>query len=130
MVKFSHIIFYVKDISSTIAFYKKAFDIDVRFLHESGTYAELETGSIALAFVSESLADMNLPHGYYKNNPQDLPAACEIVFTVSNVHEAFEKAAKAGASKLIEPQEKPWGQTIAYVRDPQGIFIEIASEMA
>lgn len=126
---FSHIIFYVKDLHKTLEFYKKAFDLKPRFLADTGNYAELETGPITLAFVTEETASKHLPKGYYKNDPDKLPAGCEIVFTVDNVQKALDKVLKAGAMKVTDPENKPWGQTIAYVRDPEGILIEISSKM-
>jgi lactoylglutathione lyase len=31
--------------------------------------------------------------------------------------------------QVAEPKTKPWGQTVAYVRDPDGVLVEIGSEM-
>jgi uncharacterized glyoxalase superfamily protein PhnB len=42
---------------------------------------------------------------------------------------SFSKALKAGATLVAPLADKPWGQTIGYVRDPNGILIEISSEM-
>ncbi len=129
MVKFSHVIFYIKDMNRTISFYQKAFGIGLRFLDESGVYAELETGDVKLAFVLENIANSNLPSGYYKNDPAKLPAGCEIVFTTDDVQSTFNNALKVGAIKVTDPEKKPWGQTIAYVLDPEGVLIEIGSKM-
>ena len=46
-----------------------------------------------------------------------------------DVGAGFERAVEAGASAVSEPQKKPWGQEVAYVLDPDGILIEIASPM-
>ena len=40
---------------------------------------------------------------------------------------AFARAVENGASALAEPKEQPWGQVVAYVRDPFGTLVEIAS---
>lgn len=130
MLKLSHVIFYVKDMQATLKFYENAFDIKTRYIHEGGVYAELETGATSLAFITEKAIDTMLPGGYYKNDPAKMPAGCEIVFTSANVQETFENAIKAGATKVSNPEVKPWGQTVAYVRDPEGILVEIASVMA
>ncbi|VAW47781.1 Lactoylglutathione lyase, partial [hydrothermal vent metagenome] len=45
MIKFGYTIVYVSDVKSALEFYKKSFGFDCRFLHESGDYGELETGS-------------------------------------------------------------------------------------
>ncbi len=129
MVSFSHTILYVKDIPKALSFYKDAFDISPKFVHESNQYAELNTGQTVLAFASESLAAYNLPNGYVPHDVAKLPLACEIVFTVPDVQAWYEKALKAGAKHIAAPQQKPWGQTVAYVQDPNGVLIEIASPL-
>jgi lactoylglutathione lyase len=129
MVTFSHTIFYVKDIEKIIAFYEKAFGIKPKFVHESGLYAELDTGGTTLAFADEALGKENLPDGYIPNDPSRSPSACEIVFTVKDVENSYDDAVTAGAIALVSPKQKPWGQTVAYVRDPSGVLIEIASLM-
>lgn len=43
---------------------------------------------------------------------------------------AFEQALSVGAIELAAPAEKPWGQTVAYVPDPFGTLIELASPLA
>lgn len=129
MANFTHMLYYVKNIPQLIDFYERAFGVKPKFVHESGFYAELDTGATALAFAEESIGDDNLPEGYVPHDLRKPPAGCEIVFTVDNVQEAYEKAMDAGAVALVPPKEKPWGQTVAYVRDPAGILIEIASVM-
>src|SRR3954451_22913451 len=55
-VRFGYTIVYVRDVAASVEFYEKAFGLERRLLHESGQYAELETGSTALAFASHELA--------------------------------------------------------------------------
>ncbi|HEY2811093.1 MAG TPA: VOC family protein [Rhabdochlamydiaceae bacterium] len=130
MVNFSHTLFYVKDIVKLIDFYEKAFGIKPKFVHESKLYAELDTGRTSLAFADDTLGRENLPEGYIPNDPAQTPSACEIVFTVLDVDHAYKTAVDAGAIALVPPKHKPWGQIVAYVRDPSGILIEIASPIA
>jgi uncharacterized glyoxalase superfamily protein PhnB len=40
---------------------------------------------------------------------------------------AYERALREGAEAVAPPQSKPWGQEVAYVRDPDGILVELAS---
>ena len=129
IVSFSHTIVYVQGILELLPFYEKAFGIMPKFIHESGMYAELDTGYTTLAFADESLGHANLPQGYIQHDKKSLPLACEIVFTVGDVQKVYKKALQAGAIQVADPKEKPWGQTVAYVRDPYGVLIEIASRM-
>lgn len=43
-VKLAYTIIYVPDVPASLAFCEAAFGMRRRFLHESGTYGELETG--------------------------------------------------------------------------------------
>jgi lactoylglutathione lyase len=126
-MKFSYTILYVKNVAESVAFYEKAFSLKQRFIHESGQYAEMETGTISLAFASNELAHSNLPQGFQENNLSQLPAGIEIAFVTDNVVVAFSQALEAGAIAVVDPKVKPWGQTIAYVRDLDGILIELCS---
>ena len=56
-MRLGYVIHYVPDVAATVAFYEAAFGLERRFLHESGTYAEMETGATALAFASEALPE-------------------------------------------------------------------------
>ena len=129
MISFSHMIFYVKDIPTALAFYKKAFDITPKFVHESNQYAELNTGATSIAFASEALGQENVIGGYIKHDVHQKPFACEIVFTVQDVEFVYKTALESGAISVVGPKQKPWGQTVAYVRDPNGILIELASPL-
>lgn len=128
-MKFGYTIIYVSDVEQTVSFYEHVFGLSRRFVHESGQYAELETGSTALAFASDALGEMNLNGHYIKNQASQTPPGFEIAFVSDDVHAAFEQATAAGAVALSEPKAKPWGQTVAYVRDLNGVIVEIASPM-
>ena len=124
-----HIIYYVDDVEKTIEFYEKAFGLQRAFIDETGSYGQLETGTTALGFASKSLAKQNLGNGFRAISRDELPGV-EISFTTKDVARALSHAVKSGAELIAPPDAKPWGQTIAYVRDFNGILIEISSEMA
>jgi lactoylglutathione lyase len=50
-------------------------------------------------------------------------------FITDNIAETLEKATKAGAKIIEEPKQKPWGQTVCYIRDIDGFLIEICTPM-
>jgi uncharacterized glyoxalase superfamily protein PhnB len=90
---------------------------------------EEETGSTKLAFASNELASSNLINGFQENSLSAQPAGIEIAFTTDDVDAAFNRAVEAGAISLVVPKQKPWGQKVGYVRDLDGILIEIASQI-
>jgi uncharacterized glyoxalase superfamily protein PhnB len=53
----------------------------------------------------------------------------EIAFTTDNVEELYHKAIEAGATAEAPAEWKPQGQTVAYVRDPDGFLLEICTPM-
>jgi lactoylglutathione lyase len=128
-MQFGYVIIYVADIEKTVAFYERAFGLKRRFVHESGAYAELETGATALAFVSESMLSTT-GHHFRPNRQEDTPAGAEIAFVVEDVPGAFEHAVAAGALPHAEPEQKPWGQTVSYVRDNNGFLVELCSKIS
>ncbi len=123
-----YVILYVKDVKKTINFYEKAFDLKLRFLHESKAYAEMETGQTLLAFVSEDMIQQS--HAFRKNSLTKEPAGIEISFVTDNVEKQYNTALKAGAASVIKPEHKPWGQTICYVKDNNGCLVEICSPIS
>ena len=129
-MKFAYTILYVRDVARSLAFYESAFGLERRFLHESGMYGELETGSTILAFAAEAIAQSNLVGGFQSADPSRPPAASEIAFATTDVQSAFERATRAGAVSAAAPKTKPWGQTVAYVRDPDGHLVELCTPLS
>jgi len=126
-MKFGYTIVYVPDVPASLQFFEQAFDFPRRFLHESGTYGELETGETILAFAAHSLGDMNLPSGHVAAHTSKQPLGMEIAFVTPDVEKAHKKAVAAGAKELSAPQAKPWGQIVSYVRCPDGTLVELCT---
>ena len=126
-MKLGYTIIYVPNVTQTLEFFEKAFGLKKKFLHDSGDYGELDTGETALAFASHELGQANLPKGYVAASESLLPLGVEIAFTTADVRSAFESAIAAGANAIKEPELKPWGQTVAYVRCPDGTLVELCT---
>jgi len=126
-MRFGYTILYVADVSASLDFYERAFGQRRRFLHESGQYAELETGATTLAFAAVELAASNLPQQHHPAAAGESPPVFEVCFVSDDVGGAFRRALREGAEPVNAPQTKPWGQDVAYVRDPDGTLVEIAS---
>ena len=129
-MKFGYTIIYVPDVDASLRFFESAFGFLRRFLHESGMYGELETGETTLAFAAHELGEMNFPAGHVKAHTSAAPLGMEIAFVTDNVARAHAAAVGAGAVELSAPQEKPWGQTVSYVRCPDGTLVELCSPMS
>jgi lactoylglutathione lyase len=125
-MRLAYVIFYVPDVEATVAFYEKAFGLKRRFVDESG-YGELETGATSLGFASESLMESN--HVRFRpSRPGDSQAsAAEIAFIVDDPSAAFDRAVSVGASPVMKASRKPWGQTVAYIRDVNEFVVELCT---
>lgn len=125
-MQLGYTIIFVRDVLETVAFYEAAFGVERRFVHESNLYAELETGATALAFAGLEAAEMN-NIAITPNDPASPAAAWEICFVTDDVAAGFDRAVAKGCTPVSKPSEKPWGQTVCYVRDLNGCLVEIAS---
>ncbi len=126
-MKFGYTIVYVPSVVDTLRFYQDAFGFETRFLHASGEYGELETGATVLAFASHAMGYLNLGGKYQPADLSAAPLGIELAFVTDDVAAAYAKAVAAGATPIKPPIEKPWGQTVAYVRAMEGSLVEICS---
>ncbi len=124
---FAYTIVYVDDVEASLAFFEDAFGLARRFLVETGDYGELETGATALAFAQHDTARGNLGHDYVDAATSPAPLGIEIGLVVDDVPAACDRAVAAGAALLRPPTTKPWGQTVAYVRCPDGSLVELCT---
>jgi len=131
-MKYGYTLIYVEDVLKTLVFYEKAFGFERGMVYEENgvvDYAELKTGEVAIGFASYDLAKMNLGEKFEKISPKGNPVGLELVFVDDDVEASTNKAVQAGAELIAEPIDKPWGQTVSYVRSIEGTLIEICSPM-
>lgn len=128
-MKFGYTILYVPNLEEALNFYERAFGFKRKFVAESGFYGELDTGETTLSFCEETRLEMeNLP--FRSTRPSDLPPAMEIAFVTTDVEGQYNKALAEGAQSVREPKAAPWGQLVAYVRDLNGVLVELCTPMA
>lgn len=129
-MKLGYVIAYVPDVAKSLTFFSQAFGFEQRFLHESGTYGELDTGGTTLAFAAHELGDANFPGGHVHASASAKPLGMELAIVTADVAAAHERAVQFGATELSGPVRKPWGQTVSYVRSPDGVLIEICTPVS
>lgn len=121
-----YIILYVNDLEKTKYFYGELLGLKLR--GEYGSYIEYDTGATILSMNTREggreVTSLPIPDGVRKEQ------TFEIGFVTEKVEEVVSNLKAAGVPVLMEPKEKPWGQTVAYVEDPDGHYIEICSPMA
>lgn len=129
MLRLGYTAFYVPDVRRTVDFYTAAFGLQMRYMHPSGEYAGMETGQTLLAFSGEALVRSNLlgEMNYHRNRPDGEPAGAQPAFIVDDLTAAIGKAVAADAVLVTKPEAKPWGQTLAFLRDVNGVLVELCT---
>jgi len=128
-MKFAYTIVYVADVASSLAFFEEAFGFSRRLLTPEGDYGELDSGDTTLSFASKALALSNHPEGFRFADDGALPLGVEIALATDDVAAAHQAALAAGARELAAPQLKPWGQTVSFLRCPDGMLLELCSPL-
>jgi lactoylglutathione lyase len=127
-MKLGYTIIYVDSVEDALSFYREAFGLETRFLHESGAYGELETGAAALAFASHDIGSAHLGEkGYRRVAPDQPPFGIEVALVTEDVEAAHQRAVAAGARPLRAPERMPWGQTGAWLQSREGTLIELCT---
>lgn len=129
-MRFGYTIVYVADPARSLEFFECAFGLARRFMHESGDYGELYTGPTTLAFARHATARANLGCDYLAADTSLRPLGMEIGLVCDDVEKACRRAVAAGATLLKEATVKPWGQTVAYLRCPDGTLVEVCTPVA
>lgn len=125
-MKMKYTILYVNDVEASIQFYHHILGFPIKLGVES--YVEFDTGEVTLSInsrqdVKESLG---LPVPEAVSSSQTF----EIGFVVDDVNETIASLKEKGVPVIKEPAKKPWGQTVSYVSDPDGHFIEICDAVS
>ncbi len=128
-MKFRWAIVYVSDVEATMSFYEKALGLERRFVAEDGGYGEMATGETRIGFATQAMSEGAINGGVVQLDPGSKPQATEFGFATDDVAAAFRRAVDAGAVPVSEPEKKPWGQVVAYVRDLNGMLIEFGTDI-
>jgi predicted enzyme related to lactoylglutathione lyase len=120
------VIVYVDDPPAAAAFYERVFAMKLDFAFD--TYAQLDTGATKLGFAAYTLGDDNFDGGVLRAD-DGTPSNVELALVHEDVDGAYAHALDAGCTALAEPKDKPQGQRVAYVRDPFGTLVELATPL-
>jgi len=129
MIKFKYLILYVEDVEKSINFYQNTFNTQIKFITPEKDYGELLTGETTISFASVSLASSNIKKGFLSSKAGEKPFGIELGFTTDHVEALVEKAVKNGAVLYEDIAVKPWGQKVAYIKDPDNYLVEICTEI-
>ncbi len=126
-MKFGYVILYVADVPASVSFYEAGLGLSLKSIDPTSSFAEMETGTTSLALCSRAFLETM---GKTVAAPSRGLPSSEIAFVTDDPAAALERAVAAGAVSVQAPELMPWGQTTAYVGDPDGFLIEFCTPMA
>jgi lactoylglutathione lyase len=116
----------VKDLNRSIEFYTKTMGMkEVR-------RGKMEAGGIWVELMSKG-SDHPLELNYYPPRSrfyEKYVAGSELdhlAFSCDDVRRSYKKALRGGATSAVDPWDEG-GSTLAFVRDPDGVWIELHSK--
>ncbi|CUB21015.1 Lactoylglutathione lyase [Bacillus safensis] len=125
-MKMKYTILYVNDVEASIHFYQHVLGFPIKLRVES--YVEFDTGDVTLSINSRQ--DVKEALGLPVPETNQASQTFEIGFVVHDVDQTIASIKEKGVPIIKEPAKKPWGQTVAYVSNPDGHFIEICDAVS
>ncbi|MFP7465181.1 VOC family protein [Bacillus safensis] len=125
-MKMKYTILYVNDVEASIYFYQHVLGFPIKLRVES--YVEFDTGDVTLSINSRQ--DVKEALGLPVPETNQTSQTFEIGFVVDDVEQTIASMKEKGVPIIKEPAKKTWGQTVAYVSDPDGHFIEICDAVS
>lgn len=129
-MKLGYTILYVESVAATLKFYAAAFGLETAMATPGDEYGELSTGDTKLAFAANSFAKGLTDVPFEAASLDRAAPPLELGLVTADVEAAFARAVVAGAVVVKQPETKPWGQVVGYVRDNNGFLVEICSPMS
>lgn len=121
-----YVVLVVGDLDRALPFYTDVLGLALG--HRSGPFAQLDTGRTRVALFERRAMARTLERAL-RPPPEDAPGF-ELGFKVDDVDAAYAALLGRGARPAVAPTDRPWGQRTAYVRDPDGHWIELAQPIA
>jgi len=128
-MKYGSTVLFVENVKESIAFYEAAFGFPTKFFDEAFGFAILNAGGSELGLSSFKGGEQMMP-GKFQKPSEGKTEGVEIAFYLDDVPAAFEKAIAAGATEMASPKKMPWGQSVAYVKCPEGTIVGLCTPIA
>jgi len=127
---YAYTVLYVKDVEKAVAFYSKAFGINIRRLDNSRRWGELESGQTTIAFTPIHQHETDEVTGeVHTFQSKSERGPIEVCFDYADVDAAYKRALENGAEAVSPPEQKEWNQKVGYVRDIDGMVVRLGSNV-
>jgi methylmalonyl-CoA/ethylmalonyl-CoA epimerase len=106
---------YVKDIETTVSFYK---ELGFELVSNDGSVAEIKLNEVHIQFIAQETAS-NQDESFQKDAyGEPKGTGVYINVEVDNANNYYKQLQESGIKPSTEPKDWPWGQREFVVRDP------------
>jgi lactoylglutathione lyase len=121
-----YVVLIVDDLDRALTFYREKLGLSVRFQDKG--YAELAVAGSKFALLARSRLP-ELVGAAHSARPAAGAHEAGVTLLVEDVDRVHRDLTARGVPFLGAPQNRPWGQRTAYLQDPEGHLIEIATNL-
>ena len=108
----------VNDFEKSLAFYRDTLGLKVNSTDQG--YADFDLSGTLLA-----IFDRNTATAMFSKEHMNTAGDTVLAFQVDNINKACEELKNNGVTIFEGPKKVPWGQVVAYFKDPDGHIWEL-----
>ena len=118
---------FVNDMATMVRFYRDLLGFEIKESEDTVNVYLIKDGTLFMLYGRNKFESMtNRKYEYIKGLNGHFEIAL-YVDTFEEVDKCFADVISKGATPVLEPTTKPWGQRTCYIADPEGNLIEIGS---
>lgn len=110
----------VNNLKTSLAFYRDTLGLTVN--SQDTGYVDFKLGDTLLAIFQKDEATTMFPKKY-----MNIGGGCVLAYQVDDVKNECKKLQEKGVKIFEGPKTTPWGQTVAYFKDPDDTIWEITA---
>lgn len=118
---------FVKDMAAMVRFYRDVLGFEIKENEDAVNVYLIKDGTLFMLYERKNFEKMTSRKYEYINGFNGHFEIALYVDTFEEVDKRFAEAVSKGATSVLEPTTKPWGQRTCYIADPEGNLIEIGS---
>lgn len=118
---------FVRDMATMVRFYRDVLGFEIHESEDAVNVYLIKDGTLFMLYGRKNFEGMTGREYEYINGFNGHFEIALYVDTFEEVDKCFADVVSKGATPVLEPETKKWGQRTCYIADPEGNLIEIGS---
>lgn len=118
---------FVNNMATMVRFYRDVLGFEIKESEDTVNVYLIKDGTLFMLYGRKNFENMTSKKYEYIKGLNGHFEIALYVDTFEEVDVCFADVVSKGATPVLEPTTKPWGQRTCYVADPEGNLIEIGS---